>query len=108
MKKTLFFLCFLAAIAAFADLPQSITLESGNVRIRLDGKKRWNVNKIEWKNRLFGIDTPGAHYGTAYQPQNSKFFIGSGHDESGVGEKLVSLKISADDKEITPTENVVI
>ena len=108
MKKLTMLACLFAAVTSYAAIPQSITIESGNVRVRLDGKKRWNINKIEWKNRLFGIDEGGAHYGTAFQPQGSKFFIGSGHDESGVGEKFISLKIIVDGKEITPVEKNVI
>lgn len=108
MKKLTMLACLFAAVVSYAAIPQSITIESGNVRVRLDGKKRWNINKIEWKNRLFGIDEGGAHYGTAFQPQGSKFFIGSGHDESGEGEKFTSLKILVDGKEVTPVEKTVI
>lgn len=108
MKKLTILVCLLAAITSFAALPQSITLESGNVRVRLDGRKRWNMNRIEWKNRLFCVDDASSHYGTSYQPQGSKFFIGSGHDESGVGEEFISLKIVADGKEVTPVEKTVI
>jgi hypothetical protein len=108
MKKLLITLFATIAIASFALPPKSITLESGKVRVRLDSLKRWNINKIEWQNRLFGIDNPGAHYGIAYQPQGSQYFIGSGHDESGVGEKFISLKIKVDNKEVTPVDNVVI
>ena len=108
MKKITLIACLFAAIVSFAAIPQSITLESGNVRVRLDGRKRWNMNRIEWKNRLFCVDDAGSHYGTAYQPQGSKFFIGSGHDESGVGEEFISLKIIVDGKEVTPVEKTVI
>lgn len=108
MKKLTFVVCLFAAAVSFAAIPQSIVLESGNVRVRLDGRKFWNMNKIEWKNRLFGIDEAGAHYGITYQPQGSKFFIGSGHNESGTTEKLVSLEIFADGKKVTPAEKVVI
>ncbi|MBO4633427.1 MAG: hypothetical protein J5858_16040 [Lentisphaeria bacterium] len=108
MKKILS-LCFVfAMICGFADPPQSIILESGNVRIRLDGRKRWNINRIEWKNHLLGVDLEGAHYGVVYRPADSKFHIGSGHDESGVGEKLLTLKIFADHKEVIPAEGKII
>ena len=108
MKNIFLLLFFLATGSAFADVPQSITLESGNVRIRLDGKKRWNVNRIEWKNNLFGVDFPGAHYGAVYRPIDSKFPIGTGHDESGIGEKLTSLKIFADHREVIPAEGKIV
>jgi hypothetical protein len=108
MKKLFVTLLAILSFSSFALPPKSITLESGKVRVRLDSLKRWNINRIEWQNRLFGVDNPGSHYGIAYQPQGSKFFIGSGHDESGVGEKFISLKIKVDNKEVTPKENVVI
>ena len=108
MKKTLFLLFALAMLSGLAEPPQSITLESGQVRIRLDGKKRWNVNRIEWKNELLGVDFAGAHYGVVYRPVTSKHPIGTGHDESGTGEKLLSLKIYADRNEVIPAEVKVI
>ena len=108
MKKFLIAVLFFTVCILFADIPQSITLESGNIRIRLDGRKFWNMNRIEWKNHLLGIDEKGAHYGIAYQPQNSRFFIGSGHGESGKTEKLISLEIFADGKKTVPTENAIV
>ena len=108
MKKFLIAVLFFTVCGLFADIPQSIMLESGNIRIRLDGRKFWNMNRIEWNNHLLGIDEKGAHYGIAYQPQDSRFFIGSGHGESGKTEKLISLEIFADGKKTVPTENVVV
>ena len=108
MKKLTMLACLFAAVVSYAAIPQSITIESGNVRVRLDGKKRWNINKIEWKNRLFGIDEGGAHYGTAFQPQGSKFFIGSGHDESGRSEKLNSIRFFIDDRQEMPVKSPII
>jgi len=107
MKRILLLTAAFTVISAFAELPQSITVESGNIRIRLDAKKRWNINRIEWKNTLCGVDTPGAHYGAVYRPIDSRFPIGTGHDESGVGEKLLSLKIYADGKEFIPSDKVI-
>jgi len=107
MKKTLLLSAAFALLPVFAELPQSITVESGNVRIRLDARKRWNINRIEWKNSLCGVDTPGAHYGAVYRPADGKFPIGTGHDESGVGEKMLSLKIFADGREIVPSDKVI-
>ncbi len=108
MRKFLFLLFALGMLSSLAEPPQSITLESGKVRIRLDGKKRWNVNRIEWKDQLLGVDFLGAHYGVVYRPVTSKHPIGTGHDESGIGEKLLSLKIYADRNEVIPAEGKVI
>ena len=108
MKKFILVIALFSTLASWATIPQSITLESGNIRIRLDGRKRWNMNRIEWKNQLMGIDQTGAHYGTTYQPKGSRYFIGSGHDESGKGEDVISLKIVVDNKEIIPQEKLTI
>lgn len=108
MKKFLTAVLLFTVSGLFADIPQSIMLESGNVRVRLDGRKFWNMNRIEWKNHLLGVDEKGAHYGIAYQPQGSRFFIGSGHGESGKTEELISLEIFADGEKTVPVENVVI
>ncbi|MBR4664301.1 MAG: hypothetical protein IKO93_10545 [Lentisphaeria bacterium] len=108
MKKFFIAVLFFMVCVLFADIPQSITLESGNIRIRLDGRKCWNMNRIEWNNHLLGVDEKGAHYGIAYQPQDSRFFIGSGHGESGETEKLISLEIFADGEKNVPAENVIV
>ena len=54
MRKTFLLLLLAAAVTVpvFAELPKSITLESGNIRIRLVARKRWNVNRIEWKGKI--------------------------------------------------------
>lgn len=112
MKKFLILFVLFAGYCLSAQqavsLPDSIMLESGNVKVRLDAKKRWNINRIEWKKHLMGVDFPGAHYGIVYKRYGSKFAIGTGHDESGIGEEVISLKIFADNREITPEENQVI
>ena len=98
------FICFLlsAAVISIAAIPQSITLKSGEVSVRLDGKKRWNMNRIEYQGELLGVDYPHAHYGMTCRPDKWKNGVGSGHDETGFSEQLVSLKIFADGKEILP------
>ena len=110
MRKTFLLLLLAAAVTVpvFAELPKSITLESGDIRIRLDARKRWNVNRIEWKGNQLGTDLAGAHYGAVYRPKGGKHPIGTGHDESGIGEKLFTLKIYADGKEVVPSEGTVI
>ena len=87
------------------SLPQSITLESGNIRIRLDGKKRYNINRIEWKNQICAIDSPYAHYGMTCRPRDFQYAVGSGHEETGFGEKILSIHFLVDEKNIIPQEN---
>ena len=91
-----------------AEIPQSVMLESGNIRVRLDGKKRWNINRIEYCNELLGKDSPNAHYGMTCRPHDFKYAVGSGHEESGFGEIVTDLKIYVDGKETVPEKGVVL
>ena len=104
MKHFITALLLTGTILAAAELPRSIVLESGRVRLRLAAEKVWNINRIDWNGEQLALDDPRAHYGMAFQPQQSKYFIGSGHRESGAGEELVSLKITADGKEVSPKD----
>lgn len=123
--KRIFLLLLLSGINAFADksavieknstfnfnkqtsisLPQSISLKSGNIYIRLDGKKRYNINRIEWKNQICAIDSPYAHYGMTCRPHDFQYAVGSGHEETGFGEKVLSIHFFIDEKSISPQEN---
>ena len=106
MKK--FFVLYFAFIVSVfsAAIPQSIMLESGDLKVRLDGRKRWNMNRIEYQGELLSVDSPNAHYGMTCRPIDFKYAVGSGHEETGFGEKVVSLKIFSDGKEIVPQENI--
>lgn len=123
--KRIFLLLLLSGINAFADksavieknsafnfnkqtsisLPQSISLKSGNIYIRLDEKKRYNINRIEWKNQICAIDSPYAHYGMTCRPHDFQYAVGSGHEETGFGEKVLSIHFFIDEKNISPQEN---
>ena len=81
-------------------LYKAIILKSGNILLRLDGSKFWNINRIQYDDNLLSVDNPSAHYGMTYNPAGSKFFIGSGHKESGEGEVVKSLIIKVDNKKI--------
>lgn len=104
MKKIIFAAALLPVLVfgAVKDIPKSITLESGKVKVRLDSRKFWNINRIEWQNELLSVDNPSAHYGMTFNPGGSNFFIGSGHNESGETEIVESLQILIDGKETVP------
>ena len=108
MKSYLLF--FLLPVLLFAEgvegIPKSIYLSSGNIKLRLEASKRWNINRIERNGELLSVDNPSAHYGMTYSPEGSKFFIGSGHTESGEGEVVESLKIWIDGKETPAAEKM--
>ena len=102
MKKKLFLSILGLCGALFAELPDSVVMQAQDIKVRLDRRKRWNINRIEWKGRLLCIDNPGAHYGMVCRPAGSPHFIGSGHTESGAGEEVISVKLFADGKEVVP------
>lgn len=106
MKKILIEIFVFCAVSVSAVLPQSIMLESGNIKVRLDGRKRWNMNRIEYKNELLCVDNPHAHYGMTCRPADFKYAVGSGHEETGFGEKVVSVRFFVDGKEVFPQENI--
>ena len=109
MKKISVLFILLSAIFVFADRPpQSVVMESGNLKVRLDSRKVWNINRVEWEGELVGVDQIGAHYGTAYQIEGGKFFIGSGHDESGKKEKMTSIRFFIDDDHEVPCSKSMI
>ena len=109
MKKVFVLFMLLTLTVVFADMPPpSVVMESGNLKVRLDGRKFWNINRIEWNGTLVGVDQAGAHYGTAYQPEGSKFFIGSGHDESGKSEKVSSIRFFIDEGHEPDVKNPII
>jgi len=107
MKKKLFLSIMGLCGALFAELPDSIVMQAQDIKVRLDSRKRWNINRIEWKGRLVCIDNPGAHYGMTCRPKGSPHFIGSGHTESGAGEEVISVKLFADGKEVVPGSEAI-
>jgi|GEM_PF-1453907 len=93
------------------SLPRVISLDNGQVFLRLDSHKFWNINRIDvvFGNRKqnFGIENSESHYGAVLRPAGSQYFIGSGHCESGRSEIVKSLKIIADGKEVIPGESPI-
>lgn len=89
-----------AGIQAAAILPQSVTLESGNLKVRLDSRKFCFMNRIEWNNKIFCVDNSGSHYGTVFNIVGAKGFVGSGHIETGHKEQVESLTIMVDGKPV--------
>ena len=96
MKKLFSFLLSLPLLTAAVEIPRSISVKCGDITLRLDGAKRWNINSIKLGNEQLAIDHPGAHYGMTYMPEGVKGFIGSGHTETGRVEKVRSIKFYID------------
>lgn len=109
MKK-LSLLCIISLlpIMAFAltpdQLPDSISITTGVITLRLDKAKRWHINAINHSNQKMCLDSPGAHYGTVFFYKDTDGFCGSGHVETGHVEQVQSVTILQDGKEITADE----
>jgi hypothetical protein len=94
----------LAFALAPEELPESISIAAGKTVLRLDKAKRWYINRIDYKNRNIGLDSPGAHYGTVFYYAETKGFCGSGHAETGFVEEVKDITILQDGQEITADE----
>ena len=66
------------------------------------------MNRIEYKNELVCVDNSNAHYGMTCRPIDLKYAVGSGHEETGFGEEVLSVRIFADGKEVIPQKNIPI
>lgn len=97
MKKVLIMFVLIGMWAVFAaELPDFINVSCGKVKIKLDHRKFWNINRIEYEGELFGVDNTGAHYGFTHCVKGIKGFVGSGHKETGVAEKVDNIYFVVD------------
>jgi len=77
--------------------PASFYILSGDLRIKFDSATFYNMKRIEYKEKLVGVDSPGTCYGTVFKfPELG--FIGSGHIDNGRKEELESLEFYQDGK----------
>lgn len=81
-------------------LPASVTLESGTIRLRLDGSKFGNLSRISRQGRQLGVDRPESQYGTVVKLRGEKGFVGSGHRETGHTEQVESCRLTVDGREV--------
>lgn len=105
MKRIAVLFSFMAMVLCLAEdfkYPDSIPIECGLLKLRLDSSKFWNINGIIYDGEAVSVDLSGAHWGTV-----AKFkgigFIGSGHTENEC-EKVIDLKIFADGNYIPPQD----
>ena len=76
----------------------SVSAKVGNVEVRFDRRKAWNLNRIDFKGVRLGIDLPGAHYGTVFKFPGVGF-IGSGHTENET-EAVEQVQFVADGQQV--------
>jgi hypothetical protein len=80
------------------SVPASITVQSGELLVRFDKRKFWTMNRIEFQNKLLGLDGKSSHYGTVFNFPGVGF-IGTGHTENE-SEQLVALEFYVNDKQL--------
>jgi len=96
MKKMillLLFCCTSLMAEDFSILPELIKISSGDVKIKLLKKTFWNLHSIHYKKN-YAARTNG-WYGTVFNYQGLGF-IGSGHLENKIGEKIKALEFYID------------
>jgi len=105
MKNILIFAAIAAAVRLLAA-PQSIQLESGDLKIRLDSAKAWTISGIVFQGYPVGVDTV-TNYGTVVNIAGTNGFVGSGHKETGFKEEVESLKLFVDgvEADLTKTDS---
>ncbi|MFA7230009.1 MAG: hypothetical protein WC071_01945 [Victivallaceae bacterium] len=92
------------ASGAEIDYPKSIDIVSGKLEVRLGAATYWNIDRVIYDKLAVSTDAKG-YWGTVFQfPEIG--FVGSGHNDKGNSEKVIELKMFADDKYLSP-EDVV-
>ena len=101
MKKYLLTM-LLAAIGVYAGAYEYF-MESGDYRIRINEKYKHTIREVVWKGNV--LATQSGYYGAILCPASGKY-IGAGHTEGGA-EKVLSVKVTCDGKEVTPAAKAV-
>lgn len=83
--------------------PDSVNINCGKIKIRLGADVFWNMNRLIYNELPISVDSRGAYWGTVINFPGIGF-VGSGHKESGNSEIIISMKMFADDKYISPKD----
>lgn len=88
------------------DYPNSIIVNCGKIRIQLNVRSYWNINKLWYEEEYLGESI--SWWGTVFAIPNEGF-IGSGHKSTqgankGEGEELKILKLFADGNYLSPEQ----
>lgn len=79
-----------------ASWPRSVTVECGELTVRLESRSFWTLYRVEFQGKLLGEDQYGSHYGNVFR-FHKYGFVGSGHVENEE-EKLLELTPFVDGK----------
>ena len=107
MKKLIACLSLLAAIITArgmdAPYPDSVEVRCGKLDVRLGASTFWNMNRVIYDELPVSVDLKGAYWGTVFEfPEIG--FIGSGHKDKGLSEKVIEIKMFSDGKYIYPED----
>lgn len=85
--------------------PKSLTVDFGELVVRLESRSCWTLYGIEFQGKKLGVEQYGNHYGNVFKFKNYGF-VGSGHVENEA-EKLLELELVIDGIRVeTPPANI--
>jgi hypothetical protein len=79
--------------------PADIIANVADLHVRFESRSFWTLYRINYKEKILGIDQFGSHYGTVARFPGIGF-IGSGHRENE-DERILSLQLKVDGKPVT-------
>jgi len=92
-----------AVACAWQSAAYDYFLESGDYRVRINEKYKHTIREIVWNK--YSIVTRTGYCGAILCPAAGKY-IGAGHTEGGA-EKVLSVKVTCDGKEVIPAAKAV-
>ena len=97
-------LALVRSSAVAVELPpgRSFTVSCGDVTLKFDSRKCWNINRIDYKGTPLTVDNAGSHFGVVASFPDRSGFVGSGHRETGFAEEIRDYIIRIDGREIDP------
>lgn len=76
------------------DMPKSIMVTSGDLKIRFESRSFWTIYGIDYKGNRLGEDVWGSHYGNVFSFYGYGF-VGTGHTENE-NEHIQSITVEVD------------
>ena len=102
LKK--FLIVFFAAVGILPLTAYDYFMESGDYRVRISEKYKHTIREVIWKG--YKLATQTGYCGAILCPATGKY-IGAGHTEGG-SEKVLSVKVLCDGKEVVPAANAAV
>ena len=80
--------------------PARFPITCGDLSFVFDKAKFYYANRVDYKGKNISIDSRGVHYGAVIKYKDGKGFIGSGHKETGVAERVLEYAVSVDSNDV--------